>query len=89
MEDRHLDGRAAVAVMCGIASLLVVFSSPVGGIFFGAWAWILGGASVIAVADPASPRTRRAALLAVLLAVPSVLALVLLLLFGFGAPQGE
>lgn len=89
MEDRHLDGRAGVAAACGIASLLVVSSSPLGGIFFGVWAWILGGASVIAVDEPASPRTRRVALAAVILALPSIAALVLFALFGFVAPAGN
>jgi hypothetical protein len=89
VEDRHFDGRARVAVVCGVASLLLVFWSPAVGIFFGAWAWILGGASVIAVDEPASPRTRRASLLAVLLALPALVALVLLVLFVFAAPPGE
>jgi hypothetical protein len=89
VEDQHLDGRAVVALACGITSLLVVFWSPAIGIFFGWWAWILGGASVIAVDDPASPCTRRAALVVVLLALPAFVVLVLLVLFGFFAPRGE
>ncbi|MDX6562437.1 MAG: hypothetical protein QOD65_2251 [Gaiellales bacterium] len=79
-EDRHLDGRACLAVACGIASLLVVFLSPEIGIFFAAFAWIFAGASVIAVDEPASPRTRRTALLATLPTLPALVALVLLLL---------
>ena len=56
-EDRHLDGRACVAVACGISSLLVVFLSPEVGIFFGAFAWIFAGASVTRVDDvPSSER---------------------------------
>jgi hypothetical protein len=86
VERRHLDGRAVVAAVCGVASLLVSFWSPVTGIFFGAWTWILAGASVIAVDDPASRRTRRAALLALVLALPALVAFVLLVLFGFFAP---
>jgi hypothetical protein len=90
VEHRHLDGRAVVAVVCGIASLLAAVWSPTTGIFFGAWAWILGGASVVAVDDPASRRTHRAALLALVLALPALVAFVLLLLFGFFAqPGGE
>jgi hypothetical protein len=90
VERRHLDGRAVVAVACGSASLLVAFWSPATGIFFGAWAWILGGASVIAVDVPATRRTRRVALLAFVVALPALVALVLLLLFGFfAAPPGE
>ena len=73
-EDRHLDGRACVAVACGVVSLLLAFANPQTGIFFGAWAWILGGASVIAVEDPAGRRTRR---------------LVLLVLYGFTAPPRD
>ena len=79
-EDRHLDGRACLAVACGIASLLVVFLSPEIGIFFASFAWIFAGASVIAVDEPASPRTRRTALLAMLPTLPAIVALVLLLL---------
>jgi|1185.fasta_scaffold1980334_1 hypothetical protein len=85
-EDRHLDGRACVAVACGISSLLVVFLSPETGIFFGAFAWIFAGASVTRVDDvPSSPRTRRTALLALLPTLPALIALVLLLL-KFGEP---
>ena len=88
-EDRHLDGRACFAVVCGVVSLLVVFLSAGIGIFFGAAAWIFAGASVIAVDEPASPRTRRVALLAALLALPAFVALVLLVLHGFGAPASD
>jgi hypothetical protein len=88
-EDRHLDGRACVAAACGIASLLVVFLSPEVGIFFGAFAWIFAGASVIAVDEPASPRTRRTALLALLATLPAVIALVLLVGFGFFDPSHD
>jgi hypothetical protein len=58
----------------------VVFLSPEIGIFFAAFAWIFAGASVIAVDEPASPRTRRTALLATLPTLPALVALVLLLL---------
>jgi hypothetical protein len=78
-EDRHFDGRARFAVGCGVASLLV-FASFAIGILFGATALIFAGASVIAVDDPASPRTRRAALLAGLLTLPALAVLVLRLL---------
>ena len=86
VENRHLDGRARVAVVCGIASLLV-FASPGAGIFFGAWAWVFAGASVIAVDEPAGPRTQRAALFAWLLTLPSFAVLLLLLLVA--PPLGE
>ncbi len=81
-EDRHLDGRACFAVACGVVSVLVVFASPEIGIFFGAAALIFAGASVIAVdeGEPASPRTRRTTLLAVLLTLPALVMLVVLLL---------
>ena len=89
-EDRHLDGRACVAVACGISSLLVVFLSPETGIFFGAFAWIFAGASVTRVDDvPSSPRTRRTALLALLPTLPALIALVLLLLHGFSGPPPD
>jgi hypothetical protein len=78
-EDDHFDGRARFAVGCGVLSLLV-FADVAIGILFGATALIFAGASVIAVDDPASSRTRRAALIAALLALPSLVVLVLLLL---------
>jgi hypothetical protein len=88
-EDSHFDGRARFAVGCGFLSLLV-FASPAIGIIFGAFAWIFAGASVIAVDEPASPRTRRAALLAAILALPAFAVLVVLVLFGFfAAPRGD
>ena len=79
-EDLHLDGRACFAVACGVVSSLVVFLSAEIGIFFGAAALIFGGASVIAVDEPASPRTRRTALLAALLTLPAIVMLGVLLL---------
>jgi hypothetical protein len=80
VEDRHLDGRARFALACGIASLLVVFASSELGIFFGAFALIFAGASVIAVEDPPGPRTRRVALVAGFLTLPSLVILVILIL---------
>jgi hypothetical protein len=77
-EDDHFDGRARFAVGCGVVSLLV-FADVAIGIFFGATALIFAGASVIAVDDPASPRTRREALLAALLTLPALVRLGLLL----------
>jgi hypothetical protein len=77
VEDPHLDGRTRLALACGVASLLV-FASPALGIFFGAWAWIFGGASVIAVDEPAGPRTRRPALIAALVTLPALVRLVIL-----------
>ena len=88
VQDRRLDGRARVAVACGLASLPAVHECPAAGIFFGAWACLLAGASVIAVDVPAGPRTRRAARCAALLALPSVVVLVLLVL-GLASPSGE
>jgi hypothetical protein len=89
VEDRHLDGRARVAVACGGASLPALVWSPETGIFLGAWAFVLAGASVIAVDDPAGPCTRRVARLAALLALPSAVVLALLLLGLMAPPSGE
>jgi hypothetical protein len=75
-EDRHFDGRARFALGCGALSLLV-FASFAIGILFAATALTFAGASVIAVDDPASPRTRRAALTAALLTLPTLAVLVL------------
>jgi 4-amino-4-deoxy-L-arabinose transferase-like glycosyltransferase len=75
-EDDHFDGRARFAVGCGVLSLLVFVSFAIG-ILFAAPALTFAGASVIAVDDPASPRTRRAALIAALLTLPALIALVL------------
>lgn len=48
---------------CAVLSLLVV-ASPGAGVFFGLMGSILASASVIAVDEPAGPRTRRVALIA-------------------------
>ena len=82
-EDRHFDGRARFGMGCAIVSLLV-FASPAIGIFAGAFAWIFAGASVIAVDEPASPRTRQAALLTALLTIPALVVLVSLLVTAGG-----
>ena len=78
-EDRHLDGRACFAVACGVVSVPVVLASTEIGVFFGAAALIFAGASVVAVDEPASPRTRRTALVAALLTLPAIAMLVVLL----------
>jgi hypothetical protein len=75
-EDDHFDGRARFALGCGALSLLVVVSFAIG-MLFAATALTFAGASVIAVDDPASPRTRRAASTAALLTLPALVALVL------------
>lgn len=75
-EDDHFDGRARFALGCGALSLLVVASFAIG-MLFAATALTFAGASVIAVDDPATPRTRRAALIAALLTLPAIVALVL------------
>ena len=84
-EDRHLDGRARLAVACGVVSLLV-FASPGIGIFSGAWAWIWAGAAVLGDEERASRRTWRIVAVAVLLTLP---ALVVLLLRVFADPSFE
>lgn len=81
-EDRHLDGRARLAVACGVLSLLV-FASPGTGVFLGAWAWIWAGAAVLGDEERATRRTWRAVAVALLLTLP---ALVVLLLWLFVAP---
>jgi hypothetical protein len=70
-EDRHLDGRACLAVACGVVSLLV-FASTATGILFGAWAWIWAGASVLGDEERASRRTWRTVVVAVLLTLPAL-----------------
>ena len=78
MDDRHLDGRARVALGCAVLSLLVV-ATPAAGIFFGFWGSLLAAASVIAVDEPAGPRTRHAALVAGLVAGTALAAGLILL----------
>ena len=83
-EDRHLDGRAVVGAGCAAASFLaLLFSVPVS-ILFGAFGLILAGASVIAVdeGEPASPRTRRLALIAGIVSAVLVAGALALLLTG-------
>jgi hypothetical protein len=75
-EDDHFDGRVRFALGCGVLSLLV-FASFAIGVLFAATALTFAGAGVIAVDDPASPRTRRAALIAALLTLPAVVVLAL------------
>jgi hypothetical protein len=83
--DRHLDGRAVVAGGCAAAALLIVGSSPLTrispavGVFLGAFGLIFAGASVIAVDEPASGRTRRLAYAAGLVSA-IVLAFVVILI---------
>jgi hypothetical protein len=75
-EDRHLDGRALLAVACGVVSLLV-FASPGVGFFFGAWAWIWAGAAVLGDEERAGRRTWRTVTVAVLLTLPALVVLLL------------
>jgi len=82
-EEDHLDGRARFALGCAALSLLALVDFGLG-FFFALLGAIFAGASVIAVDEPAGPRTRRFALVAGLICA-IVLALTLVLILR--APQ--
>ena len=63
----HLDGRSVVGFGCGLVSLFVLMN-PLAGVFFGAFGVIFAGASVVAVDEAPTTRTRRVAAAALLLA---------------------
>ena len=68
---------------CAVLSLLVV-ASPGAGVFFGLMGSILASASVIAVDEPAGPRTRRVAFVAGLISALAFAADVIVL---YTSPQ--